>query len=1595
MELYPIKLNPDRLLQLACGIIICTALTVIFGWVGDVSFLTILVPGGTPMVMNMALCLLLCSAGLLAMAADRRGLAISCGVLVMTISALALAQELLGRPLGVDEFFWKHQFATAPFAPGSMSPNGATALLIAGGLLAFLGAGLHRHWVIPLMLGIMMAFAFLPLLSYLATFAMTGGRDSYRGMALPTAGSLLLIAGVLLRSARVAEWRESLSYMAAAFGMLISIGVFTVQSNTAMVEANRAVIGTYEVRGDINHFVEQVARLESAARAYALTGNESFRTRALAHQKDVIQRIDSVFALVAKNGSQMQRATRLRQLAQEKFIASDELMRRRQEQGPVAAAEYLLALPAAVGSELVQLADEVAAAEGRLLAEQQKDRLEVERSTRVRQVLGSLLALALLGSAVATARREARARRQAEATLLKVNHLQRAVLDGTVFSVIATEPDGVIREFNAGAERLLGYSREEMVGKCTPEKIHVGREVVARAAQLSATTGARVTPGFEVFVHRARNGESDEREWTYVRKDGTHFPVLLSVTRLVDEAGAITGFLGVAQDLTEHKKAAIALQASEERLHRVLSHADCLVWEAEVALTAEDWNWRMTVHPSGLYRRLFGLKESVASAGLWYKFNIPEQDEMNHRARHAMESGMPGYVQEFRLLHEGQVSWIRESVSLTPTGPGRFWVVGVAVDATEQKQAQMIRDEIAARLNKLGSQLPGMIYQFRLRPDGSSCFPYASEGIREIYRVTPDEVREDAGKVFAVLHPADLAAEAESIQVSARTLQPWQHEYRVRYPDGTERWLLGNSVPEREADGSVLWHGFITDITERKTVETELRASEERFRSFSRLAPVGICRTDPKGNCLYVNERWCEITGRNAAEAMGGNWGIALHRQDRRKVFSAWADLVHGEGEKMLEYRFVHRDESIIWVTGSAIPLKDERGQINGYLGTITDITPIKTAEAELAQQKFALDESAIVAVTDVRGTITYVNDKFCAISGYPREELLGQNHRLINSAHHSKEFFTEMYRTISRGEVWHGEIRNRAKSGSHYWVESTIVPVPGADGKPVRYIAIRNDITARKQLEENLASARDEALAASRMKSQFLANMSHEIRTPMNGVMGMAELLMDTPLTEEQQQMSRVIQNSAENLLKVIDDILDFSKIGAGKLRIDAIAFNLTEQIDQALALLSPRAQARGLTLSADLPPDLPPAICGDAGRIQQVLVNLLGNAVKFTEKGRVNVAVRMLSPTKPGNILFRIEVKDTGIGLTPEQQANLFQPFSQADGSTTRKYGGTGLGLAISRQLLQLMDGRIGVESEPGRGSIFWFELELPVATVPVPIRAPAQPLPATLATSGKILVAEDNAANQLLIRLILDKFGLACEVVGDGQAALEKLASSDYEAVIMDCQMPRLDGYEATRRIRAGSDGVRQPRIPIIALTAHAMASDREKCLEAGMDEYVSKPIDQETLQGVLRRLGLKSSKAPSPPPPVPAMAPAAPVVTNVLGLAQLAQLQSLPGRQGQTLLADVIVMALTEIPPGLARLGALVEQRDPAEVAHHAHRLAGSAANLGAAAFREVLQNIESAARQSDWAAAARLRPDLDRQWQLVRDALRHLQTVAKS
>ena len=494
--------------------------------------------------------------------------------------------------------------------------------------------------------------------------------------------------------------------------------------------------------------------------------------------------------------------------------------------------------------------------------------------------------------------------------------------------------------------------------------------------------------------------------------------------------------------------------------------------------------------------------------------------------------------------------------------------------------------------------------------------------------------------------------------------------------------------------------------------------------------------------------------------------------------------------------------------------------------------------------QKFALDQHAIVSIADRSGNILYANERFCRISGYALEELMGKNHRIIHSNTHPRSFFVEMWDTITRGDVWRGDIQNRNKKGDLYWVNSTIVPFLDKTVVPFQYVSIRNDITHRKNLEEDLIHARDAAEMGARSKASFLANMSHEIRTPMNAVIGFSEVvLQDTTLSAETTQHVQTIYRASKSLLGIINDILDVSKLDSGKFTLETVCFHLPNALADILQTIKFRAEEKNLSLTVDYDTRLPSRFMGDPSRLRQVILNLVGNAIKFTEKGGITLSVA------PGDLPDRLAftLADTGIGMSPAQVEKIFDSFSQADTSTARRFGGTGLGTTISKQIIALMGGTICVESEEGRGSAFYFSVCMPEAMV----------TEGCLYESGvdreetyraprlfHILLAEDIEANATLAQWRLGQQGHTLDWARNGLEAWEAFQSKPYDLVLMDVMMPELDGLDATRRIRAAEQETGH-HVPILALTASIMREDYDRCLAVGMDNVLAKPIDFKAL------------------------------------------------------------------------------------------------------------------------------------------------------
>ncbi len=768
------------------------------------------------------------------------------------------------------------------------------------------------------------------------------------------------------------------------------------------------------------------------------------------------------------------------------------------------------------------------------------------------------------------------------------------------------------------------------------------------------------------------------------------------------------------------------------------------------------------------------------------------------------------------------------------------------------------------------------------------------------------------------------------------TGSPWADgvtETLGRTLDGRElplRLALGQSHGEGEA----LRVAFMADISERHRIEKALADSEQQHRSLIANLPgaaVHALHDFSTGHTQlqYVSDAIAHLTGWTAAELMHSEAGLDLlvHPDDLAHAGSRARRGPATARTYQLEYRVCRRDGVVRWVaeTGSITPLNG--GPVARVDSLLLDVTEQRLRNAEFAGVLTASRRALVVIEFDLDGLITHANDNFLALTGYSADELLGQHHRMLClPAEVAGPAYAEHWAALRRGEFRSGEYERVGKDGRHIWIQATYNPILDANGQPLRIVKFVTDLTERHTLMQDLRVAKERAEQAAAAKSSFLANMSHEIRTPMNAIIGFTDVVLDGELPPASRRHMQTVQRSARALLGLLNDILDTAKLENGAVELESRPYALRQLCEDVLSTLELHAHRKGLALTLDLDPTLPPVLQGDPLRLRQVLLNLAGNAVKFTEKGRVTVAARTLDDGR-----LELSVADTGIGIAADRLDRIFDPFAQADATMTRRFGGTGLGTTIARQLVELMGGKIGVSSVVGEGSRFWVRLPLAEAeTDATGFGSLAGAVGATLPPLH-MLIADDVPENLTLLELRLREQGHTVSTATDGAEALAAMRQGGFDLALLDVQMPVMDGLQACRELRhfeaAQGDG---RHLPIIALTASAMQDDREMTSAAGMDGFAIKPIDWPALHAEMARvLGLTGGSAAAPRP-APSAGPATalpPGIDWAAGLARWGSAELLRS-QLQRFLSD----SLRRWPHG-------------AEDAAWAHRLRGTLANFG--------------------------------------------------
>ena len=1026
--------------------------------------------------------------------------------------------------------------------------------------------------------------------------------------------------------------------------------------------------------------------------------------------------------------------------------------------------------------------------------------------------------------------------------LLNEGQKQWTIAENAPLGIALIDKDGTFSYINPKFKDMFGYDLSDIpcgrkwFRKVYPDKVYRHEAISAWIKDLKGS----------------KPGEKRPRIFTVTCKDGTK-----KIIRFVAVQQQNGGDLISCEDMTESKLA-------EEALHANLRLLDTIIDTIPSPVFYKD--------KEGIYR---GCNKVFAEQIL----GMPKE-EIVGRTLYDLEGAIPSdladiyYNEDRKLIEEGGVQMYESQVhcadgtrrefcfnkaALTDASSDVTGIVGVMSDVTDHRLKEDMLRLSEEKYRDLVENISEIIYSL----DEKGVFTYVSPAVEHLGGYDPSEI---IGKKFSeFIFEEDLPLVFERIRKllggNSESL-----EFRTYTKSGEVRWLQGSSRPIFKNGNVVALQGVLTDINKRKQTEEALRRSEqEKAAVLSGLKHVAVQYLDPQMRIIWLNSAVQKFLGLSEDELRGRHcYELIQGLEDPCPCCTVVKALQTSQSQ---EGELVTPDGKT-WLSRSS-PIKDAHEKVTGVVNVAVNISNRKKTENALKESERQLTDIINFLpdptfVIDRDGNVIAWNRAIEALTGIRAEAIMGKGNYeyampfygerrpiLIDLVLRPEPRFEKMYVVTKRSEdgTLSGEAYMPNLRGGEVYLFCTAAALYDSHGKISGAIESIRDITERKHAEEDMQNAKVKTEAAIRAKSEFLANMSHEIRTPLNAIIGITGLLLDTPLNPDQLDLVETVRNSGEVLISIINNILDFSKIEDGKRELEHQSFDLCNCIEGSIDLLASKAAKKGLTITYVVDNNVPKNLIGDITRLRQVLVNLLSNAVKFTFSGEISISVTGQHQDHRFKLCF--SVKDTGIGIPKDRTARLFQPFSQVDMSTTRKYGGTGLGLAISKKLVELMGGRMWVESEPGKGSTFYFSILADPAPIAGPVLARELPLQNRLQQYQlgplRLLLAEDNEVNQKVTLRMLNKLGIRADIAANGLEVLQALERQPYDIVLMDIQMPEMDGLEAAKFIRQRWPGEESPHI--IALTAHALEGDRQRCLDAGMNDYISKPMRIEELIGAL--------------------------------------------------------------------------------------------------------------------------------------------------
>lgn len=1044
----------------------------------------------------------------------------------------------------------------------------------------------------------------------------------------------------------------------------------------------------------------------------------------------------------------------------------------------------------------------------------------------------------------------------------------RLVFEQSPIGIAIADLNGCLIRVNRRLSQITGYSTDELLGLNFMDITHPDdREKELQNIQ-------------KVLQENLEFASIEKR---FINKFGKIIWVNVVGSILSNYSDNTFYTLGMIEEIQSRKEAEEALKASERKFRAIFDSSFEFI--ALFSLSGEIIEINETALSLGgiTYDQVVGnlIWESPLFHGL-----VMSQIQIKQAVYKASQG--ENCRLEIKLVG-GDGSLIDLDVSLKPLWHenGNFYqLLAEGRDITAQKNIKNVLLESQRLVKSIVDNNPGIIYIINLEYLGVN---YINRQIKVIGYTSQDILEMGSDFLKILIHPDDLERVMHHVIVKmsqGKDNEVYSIEYRIRQKDRSFRWFISrDTVFKRNTDGKVIEYiGIGEDISDRKDSEELLQ------RQFAAVeAAIDGIAILKDYEYTFLNKAHLNMFGYQSPEEVIGKTWTTFYSPEEIDYFDKNVVPLLMQEKKWQGETIATRKDGSKFAQEISLTMTDA----GDFICVSRDISERKKTEEKLKQLvkelsdfKYALDQSSIVAITNPQGFITYVNENFCKISGYSSEELIGKNHSLVNSDYHSGEFFGNFWTTITRGKVWRGEIKNKAKDGTYYWVDATIVPFLNEKGIPIQYLAIRRDITDAKRAEEELQTANHqltlanrELARANRLKQEFLANMSHELRTPLNAILGMSESLLDEflgILNSRQKKAVLSIQESGQHLLELINDILDLAKIESGKIELDKKTIIIPYLCESSLTFLKQQALNKNIQLQTFIPENIRYFVA-DERRLRQILINLLSNAVKFTPNGGVvTLEVRIedkkkddfIPPTpldkqSEGGLTYPSQeiifaVKDTGIGIAPENLDRLFQSFVQIDSSLSRQYEGTGLGLALVRRLTELHGGNVTVESKINQGSCFTVRLPYVILSTDkslTPSTLEGTPtgesflsLPCPI-PHPLILLAEDNQANIDSISDYLMSRDYRLIIARNGEDAIAIAKASKPHLILMDISMPGMDGLEATTLIRADRE---LKNIPIIALTAFAMPGDREKCLAAGVNEYLTKPVRFKHLLNMIVQL-----------------------------------------------------------------------------------------------------------------------------------------------